>query len=424
MALDRAYNPSPTTPPPDDSPQKSGDSYTEEKTSESQEISQAVQFNRTQNIARNNARKSARGNPNERDRLEIEALKNEVESSDNIDSLSTSVTRNGLDGIDIALKFDVPLGEASTERLTTRKSPREKFSSDAPRSRPQTSASPEKSSPETTNTEQSSNENTPDNPLTSNAVDSSNSSDTPENIDTETETARSNNDWGEMAEAQKKQIDGQISNSPEQKTLQQEEAQQQKQAEDQKLEQDVAIEQERKQEDNARIQTQQKNVQEQGLQAAKAQMTQQMREAQNQATMVAKAQQKKQKLATKIRNLRLKKLPLTALLRAMQLTRFSLWVAHLLLQIPIFICTLLSWTIILGIVGLILKGIDWALTFLLKIVGELIDQLKKQIKAIDADIDETTKNQQQLQNVIQSMQRKRRTGRARQTQKFAPPPQA
>ena len=151
-------------------------------------------------------------------------------------------------------------------------------------------------------------------------------------------------------------------------------------------------------------------------QDAEAQMKQDM-QIRSQASQAEKI---KRDLDNKIRNLKAKKLPLQVALRTAQVLKISLSLAKMIVDMLsyLFLSPLLAWTIVLAIVGFILKGVSLLLKFTIEATKGLIKLIKSKLKSIDDEIEKTKTNQQKAISVIQSSYRQKRTGNS------TPPPKS
>ncbi|HRH23434.1 MAG TPA: hypothetical protein PK295_02285 [Candidatus Magasanikbacteria bacterium] len=384
----------------------------------STEQNQASQIYRSQNSARNTARQAA-ADEDENTSLELDDIQASLEpgvgSGPNLQA-----TPDGRGGVKLKLKFDVPLNQSSRDRVneTIQKLDQKR-----------------------------NNQRIPTNSSTSSTNDQSTpSSDTPENMDIETETPQINND------ADQKETSGQSStptsdkgadieenpfpisdtesnpSSEEAQENEEDEENEDETEEDQNKFLDRALKEEQMREqmlEQERGKKKQEVQKKRNLGMRILQQTQQqemaLKQDQQMAKKLSRAMQIKQKLDQKINNLRLKKLPLQLTLRALQISRMFIWVVRGLLQVLIFICTLLSWTIVLGIVGFILKGVDWLLAFMQRGMSKLIDILEKKIDSINEDIDKAKENRKKAISVIQSIQRQKRVGPRLSRPKFDVP---
>lgn len=157
-------------------------------------------------------------------------------------------------------------------------------------------------------------------------------------------------------------------------------------------------------------------------QNAEAQMKQDM-QIRSQASQAEKI---KRDLDNKIRNLKAKKLPLQVALRTAQVLKISLSLAKMIVAILsyLFLSPLLAWTIVLAIVGFILKGVSLLLKFTIEATKGLIKLIKSKLKSIDDEIEKTKANQQKAISVIQSSYRQKRTGGGASPQKPEVPQEA
>ncbi len=342
------------------------------------EQNQASQIYRSQNSARNDA-KLAINNEDEATGLEIDHIQASLESGGN-DSSSLETTSDGSAGVKLKLKFDVPSSAQTQLSPSARRTQRNSSTQN------QTQQT-DPSTPDTVPDTPDQGEGTEENPFPLADAESN-----PSSKEGTKEGDEENEDQSE--EDQSAFLD---------------QALQEEQVREQQLEQERG---KKKQE----VQ-QKRNLGMRVLQQTQGQEMS-MKQDQQASQKMNRVMRIKQKLDQKIKNLRLKKLPLQVALRTLQVSKLFILIARGLLAIVIAI---LYFTIILAIIGLILKGLDWLLKFIQYGISELIDLLEKQIKTIDEKIDKAKKDREKAVNVIQSIQRQKRSGPRAPTPKFDVP---
>ncbi len=386
--------------------------------------------------------------PNEADRLEIEDLETEIKQTDSNSSLTARDLGNGSIGID--LKFDVPLNPGRARNIAQWKANRKKFQTEEPETSPEPVQPEEEGSLSPAND----NELLGDDTQSGGAAPGLTRTAANNSLDELRQTPQEQNSGDELTPTDDNELadildedynpyplpdetapesePSSVNDSPDgsdQDTTAQansEEAARDAQRQQAEAEQQQALEQaqtqeQQKQTKDVQKQQKQKNAEQQIAEVAKQNA---LKEQQNQSQLL-RAAQMKQKLDKKLRKLRAEKLVLKVLLYTTKILKAIVDAIQSVVRWLASFCMSLAWTIILGIVGVLLY-IAYGLLFIPK--GTLYATIKlteKRIKTIDKDIAETKKNQQKVVSMIQSLMAQRRKGSPPQeAPKFNVPQQA
>ncbi|MBP9731894.1 MAG: hypothetical protein KBD29_00320 [Candidatus Magasanikbacteria bacterium] len=347
----------------------------------STEQDQAAQMYRSQNSARNDAKLTI-NNEDEAVGLEIDNIQASLESGGN-NSSSLETTPDGSAGVKLKLKFDVP---SSTSTQPTSSAHQTK-----------------RSSPTQTQHNSTTDPSTPEAPL-----------DSP------------TNDQGEGIEENPFPLaDAESNPSSEQGTEEGNEGNEDESEEDQSafldqaLQEEQVREQQLEQERGKKKQEVQKkrNVGMRILQQTQAQEMS-MKQDQQMAQKLKRVMRIKQDLDRKIKMLELKKAPLKYPLRALQTAKALIIIARIFV---ILLAVVFYITIILFVIGSALMTFNRFLGVVQKGLTEKIKTLKNKIKKIDDEIDEAEKNRKKAIDVIQLIQKQKRTGPRARPPKFDVP---
>ncbi len=377
----------------------------------------AAQFNGSKNRARRQQQEYNK-DPNEADRLEIEKLDTEIKQNDGNSSIAARDLGNGSIGID--LKFDVPLNPERARNISQWKANRKKFQAEGHETIPEPVLPGE--------------ERIPLSPANDNTIPveetSASANNTVENPDETYDPYPLDEDETPDEEAidnlQKEMDQSSEESSIDAQTLEQEAEDQQRKETEQKAEQQQVVEQVQEQEQHKREKETQKQQEQKNAEQQMAELAKQnaLKEQQQQGQLL-RAIQMKQKLDKKLRKLRAEKLVLKVVLYTTKVLKAIVDAIQSVVRWLASFCMSLAWTIILGILGVLLY-IAYGLLFIPK--GTLyatITLTEKRIKAIDTDITETKKNQQKVISMIQSLMTRRRKGSPPQdAPKFNAPQQA
>lgn len=421
-------------------PQKSGSSKgSEEKDTEHNRV---AELGRNRGTARRQAQETAK-DPNEADRLEIEAMKARVEQLDSDSGSSLTAKQNGQGDIELNLKFNVPIpgvtGSPTGQRSQIKKG--------VESSKPSTQSAIENEAP----SPMSNQPNTP----------TKNPPDTFDSNDSKGESKKMNDNQDEFKKAMEKERDQMLSTSPQKKdrgtepseappfTNEQtpentpedesltdrneegtEENTETAQSEEKKSTQggqaaenaSFEIEKEKKeQEEKEEALKQQEQEQKKGEAKAMQDAQKQAQQQQSLSSEYAKAVRKKQNLDRKLNRLKLERFAVWLALRMAKTLKAIIDFIQNLLWKGGIVCIGSCILFLLGILCFILYGLLWIING--PLFG-IIVVLKKKLSMIDEDIKKTKENQQKAISVIQSIQRKKRTGTAKPAPKFDVPQQA
>lgn len=365
------------------------------------EQDQASRFNYSLSVAKNQARQASQ-NPNEADRLEVEGIKARVAELDGDFNPSLSVQQDAQGNINTVFNVEgVPLGGGNDRHISTSK----KFSSSKPDER-NTAESPAELAPDSMPAVA---ESMPDeNNLLKNDTE-------PFSSTTEQNPAETNVSSAELAEADA-EADNDIENITNEATRM-----------EQGLKDAMHVEQQNQAQADAQ-QKQKKLQTQQNIEAGRRTQAQnvQQQAAQQQASAnpllqeLAKATQTLQRLGRKLARLKTEKMALTFALYSAKALKAIIDVIQAGVQWLAGVCMSLAWTIILGIIGVILylvygllwipKGTLWST---IKLIQAKIDSIKKNMK-------ETEKTQQNAVAVVKSIRRKL-NGRQKKQQRYPMP---
>ncbi len=377
---------------------------------EAKEHEMAAELGRNRNADRRQAQERAK-NPNEADSVEIDALQARVNSTDGTrSSIRTSSNQQG--GVNIYGTFDIDKENPETTRGRGRKISRSRKPSWArahPQEELQAAHSDQESQVPSETDEndedfehfmQEMDREDPQNPY---QPFSNEDNKAPDSL--ERPNQNSTEDGSEESKEELERQEEVLSDQEEEEELE-------KQQEEEKV-----LEQKQKQ------QEEQKKAQIQMIQQSK-QLEEERKKQQKLWYAFAKATRKKQALDAKIRNLKMKKLALQIALHAAKLFKTFITILHSAVRWLASACMSIAWLIIPAIIGVILY-IIYVLMFIPKTAAiATVKIIQAKIKSIEKDIEETEVNRKKLINVIQSIQRKKRTGSAKPVDKFPTPQQA
>lgn len=384
-----------------------------------------AELGRNRGVARRQSAQTAK-DPNEADRLEIEGIKARVEQLDGDGNPSLSATQDSNGDIIANLKFDVPLSAASSERLAARRLKQQNTPSPArsyspvSRPRPSSSSLPKATDP-VSEEEPTVDDFTLDEPglLSDDEKPFSDESTTKENRDNSpSPDEQSSEEESEKAPEEENPFDTEV--EEEEKEREKKSAEQQAYEQQIKIK-DKVLEDEKKEKDELMREQTQKQAQQQ----AQAQARQAQNTAQNPLTReLMKATQKKQQLDRKLSRLKAEKIALQAALYAAKALKAIVDIIQSATKWIASGCMTLAWTIILGIIGIILY-IVYGLLFIPKTaLWSSIKLIQAKINSLNKDIEKTKKTQQEAVSVIKSIRRKM-SGREKQSkQKFDVPQDA
>ncbi|GEM_PF-3531176 len=354
----------------------------------------AAQFYANKNRARR-GQQNQNKDPNESDRVELEKLESEIKEDDLDSSIGVKDLGNGNLGID--LKFDVPLDPARAENITQWKNNRKKFRNPSTKNQLQppppdnNALQSEKNSPPPE--QRTDNRNNPpeegaetyDTPDTQDTV----ADDELEDILDETYDPYPLSDENDTTPSSPSTTEETSSRT--------------------------MIEEDSPSEQQTTAETQAQQMEKQKEYVAKMEQQRALREKREHGQL-ARAEKIKQKLDNKLKKLRAELLMLKALLYATKALKALVDVVQSAVRWLAHGCMSLAWTIILGIISIILYLI-YGLLFIPKMaLLATIKLTEKRIDALNEDIEATKKNQQKAVSVIQSLMTRRRTGSPPSTQ--------